>query len=75
MKCFYCDKEILTSEEKIMIAFDKPYANIFIHRNGCLYSVNEVGEDEYMNTHIERLYEFATRLPDATTKNKNIKRK
>lgn len=75
MKCFYCQKEILSSEEKMMIGFDKPYLNVFIHRYGCFQVMKEVGENEYMNANSERLYELATLSPLVTSKKQNVKRK
>lgn len=48
MRCLYCKKEIGENDKKRMVAFDKPYANLFVHLE-CLKPLDDYDVSKFAN--------------------------
>ncbi|GEM_PF-2217927 len=71
MKCFYCGKVIEKNDSKIIIALDKPYINLWVHKE-CEIEIYNYGVNKYLNENKERIFKI---LETETPKKENIKRK
>lgn len=63
-KCFYCDNDILENEGKIF-PLDKPYVNIWVHREICF---NAMYDKEYLQANYQRILDYSG--TDTKTKRK-----
>lgn len=63
--CFYCDKEILSTDEKRIVPLDKPYINLWFHR-ACLDSIENV--DVLLTQNPQKIYNYKEKR-DLSTKN------
>ena len=59
MKCFYCGKEIEGNDFQI-IALDRPYVNIYVHRDKCFEAIASEGELIYLQKNAERVYQLTS---------------
>lgn len=58
--CFYCDEEIIFPDRYQMIPLERPYINLFVHKNPCYQEILRVGEEKYLNDNNEKLYKIVT---------------
>ena len=73
MKCFYCDKDIDGNSDRLkIIALDRPYANIPVHRDTCYLEIQSYGEEKYLRENIERIIALSNR-PVETHKKRRTK--
>jgi hypothetical protein len=62
MKCFYCNEEIGDGKARI-IALDKPYLNLYFHRETCFRKVENQGTENYISENVQRIHqEFSNTL-------------
>ena len=52
MMCFFCSKEIDDSSEKFMLGLDKPYVNLWFHRD-CWRKIKNNFEDYFSQFSVE----------------------
>lgn len=57
--CFYCEKEIASTQKSTIIALDVPYVNLSVHRPECVFGIDSYGREEYLRENIERVYKYA----------------
>jgi len=50
--CFKCNKEILKEDKRIMIPIERPYLNLYMHRD-CYNEIEEIVK--YLNSNYERI--------------------
>lgn len=46
--CLYCKEEITEGDKKVLIAFDNPYANLFVHSE-CSRLLDNYGVAKFVN--------------------------
>jgi len=54
-KCFYCGSDILEKEGKIF-PLDKPYVNIWVHREICF---DAMYDEKYLQDNYQRILDYA----------------
>jgi len=57
--CFHCDKEITSNQKKFMFGLDKPYVNIFFHRE-CFDSIKDL--TAYFTENAEKVYNYSCKI-------------
>lgn len=63
-KCFFCGEEIKEGEGRI-VPLDKPYVNIWAHREGCADAMDYA----YLYENIDRIMEYAASQQGIKKKN------
>jgi hypothetical protein len=61
MICFYCEKEIVLSDRYRMIPLEKPYVNLFVHRDPCYADILQMGEEKYLQDNIDKIIIYINR--------------
>jgi len=62
LKCFYCNKDIDSNSDRLrIIALDRPYVNIPVHRDTCNLEIQSYGEGKYLRENIERIISLSNR--------------
>ena len=56
MECFYCQKDIEIASKKFMLAIERPYKNLWFHKD-C-YTLIKSEEIIYLYANIERILEY-----------------
>jgi hypothetical protein len=54
-KCFYCNKDILKTDEKRNVPLDRPYVNLPFHEV-CLDSIEDV--TLFLTQNLQRVYTY-----------------
>ena len=52
MVCLYCKQEISETDKKRIVAFDRPYANLYVHLE-CAKPLDDYGAVNFANDNIE----------------------
>lgn len=50
--CLYCKQEIEENDDKVLVPFDRPYANLFVH-SGCSRPLDNYGVTKFVNDNKE----------------------
>lgn len=67
--CFYCGKGTEIGDMTI-IALDRPYANLAVHKGECFNFIEQYGIVNYLLDNIDKLYKYID-----SSGSKGIKRK
>lgn len=52
MVCLYCKQEISETDKKRIVAFDRPYANLYVHLE-CANSLENYGVEKFAIDNID----------------------
>jgi hypothetical protein len=70
--CFYCGEIIdCTNDKCFLLAVEKPYTNLYLHRMTCKRIVDELGWIKYLTKEFDRIKTYKE-SPDRVRKSKII---